>query len=275
MSPFGIDQAPRSFVAKNGPPGWARSTSTRPPLVRYINRPALILLTPHFSSLIQLVTGGDNTPDVAILNTRPTPVCGSWSNGGTASTRGQGGPSMRQMIRAWKPALVATGVLALLVAGGAGSTGTAQTPEWHQWRGANRDGRSAETGLLQQWPASGPRQIWRATGAGEGYSSFSTSGGRLFTMGARGGTEYVMAFDLETGRKVWETPNGRRFRNDRGDGPRGTPTVDGDRLYALGGSGTLACLDAQTGRPVWAVDVLDRFGGYNPNWGLSESPLVL
>ena len=182
---------------------------------------------------------------------------------------------MRQMIRAWKPALVATGVLALLAAGWAGSTGTAQTPEWHQWRGANRDGRSAETGLLQQWPASGPRQIWRATGAGEGYSSFSTSGGRLFTMGARGGTEYVMAFDLETGRKVWETPNGRRFRNDRGDGPRGTPTVDGDRLYALGGSGTLACLDAQTGRPVWAVDVLDRFGGYNPNWGLSESPLVL
>src|SRR5688500_733261 len=87
--------------------------------------------------------------------------------------------------------------------------GTAQAPpvaEWSQWRGANRDGISAETGLLKDWPASGPPLAWQTTGAGAGFSSFSTSGGRLYTIGARDDVEYVMAFDRATGRKLWETP---------------------------------------------------------------------
>ncbi len=108
---------------------------------------------------------------------------------------------------------------------------TASPAEWFQWRGPNRDGISAETGLLQAWPKAGPSQVWRINGVGNGYSSFSTSGGRLYTLGARAGTEYVVALDRATGRKVWETANGRRYQNDRGDGPRSTPTVDGDRLY--------------------------------------------
>ena len=85
--------------------------------------------------------------------------------------------------------------------------------------------------------------MWRAAGVGNGYSSFSTSGGRLYTLGARGGIEYVVALDRATGKKVWEYQNGRRYENDRGDGPRSTPTVDGDRLYVLGGSGDLTCLE--------------------------------
>ena len=112
-------------------------------------------------------------------------------------------------------------------------------PEWFQWRGPNRDGHSAETGLLQSWPKAGPPLAWRANGLGDAYSSFSTSGGRLFTLGARAGIEYVIALDRATGKKVWEYQNGRRFQNDRGDGPRSTPTVDGDRLYVFGGSGDL------------------------------------
>jgi outer membrane protein assembly factor BamB len=98
--------------------------------------------------------------------------------------------------------------------------------------------------------------------------------GRLYTMGASAGTEYVLAFDAATGRKLWDTPNGRRFSNDRGDGPRGTPTVEGNRLYVLGASGDLTALDAASGKKVWSVNVLSAFGGYNPTWGLSESPLV-
>ena len=74
--------------------------------------------------------------------------------------------------------------------------------DWPQWRGPNRDGRSAETGLLKDWPAGGPALAWRAAGAGEGYSSFATSQGRLFTLGARGGTEYVMAFDSASGKRL-------------------------------------------------------------------------
>jgi outer membrane protein assembly factor BamB len=148
-------------------------------------------------------------------------------------------------------------------------------PDWFQWRGPNRDGISLETGLMQEWPKSGPPLVWRAAGLGNGYSSFSSSGGRLYTLGARAGTEYVVALDRATGRKIWETANGRRYENDRGDGPRSTPTVDGDRLYVLGGSGDLTGLDAATGRKLWSINIVDKFGGANPYWGYSESPLVV
>ncbi len=147
--------------------------------------------------------------------------------------------------------------------------------DWPQWRGRNRDGIGAEKGLLKTWPKTGPPLAWQATGAGDGYSSFSVVGGKLYTLGARGGTEYVMAFDEATGKKLWEVANGRRFGNDRGDGPRGTPTVAGGHVYAYGASGDLAALEAATGKPVWKVNVLEKFGGSNIQWGLSESPLVL
>jgi outer membrane protein assembly factor BamB len=147
--------------------------------------------------------------------------------------------------------------------------------DWPQWRGPHRDGVSTETGLLQDWPAGGPKLAWRAAGAGEGYSSFAVTGGRLFTLGARGNTEYVLAFDAATGKRVWEVEHGRRFNNDRGDGPRATPTIEGDRVYAFGASGDLSVLDAATGKVVWTQNVLQKFGGSNISWGLSESPLVL
>ncbi len=147
--------------------------------------------------------------------------------------------------------------------------------DWPQWRGQGRDGVSSERGLLMDWPAGGPRLAWTAKGAGSGYSSFSVAGGKVYTLGVRGGTEYVMAFDEATGRKVWEVANGARFSNDRGDGPRGTPTVNGGQLVAYGASGDLSMLDAASGRVIWKVNVLQRFGGDNITWGLSESPLVL
>ncbi|HVL67983.1 MAG TPA: PQQ-binding-like beta-propeller repeat protein [Vicinamibacterales bacterium] len=147
--------------------------------------------------------------------------------------------------------------------------------DWPQWRGRNRDGISAEKGLLKSWPRGGPPLAWKAAGAGEGYSSFAVANGRLYTLGARGSTEYVMAFDLATGRKLWETAQGTRFSNDQGDGPRGTPVVDGNHLFALGASGDLSSIEAATGKIVWKVNVLRHFGGSNIRWGLSESPLVL
>lgn len=147
--------------------------------------------------------------------------------------------------------------------------------DWPQWRGPNRDGVSKETGLLKQWPAEGPPLAWKAKGAGGGYSSMSLAKGRLYTMGLRGDREFVIAFDTKTGKELWATAHGAKFGNDRGDGPRGTPTVDGNRLYALGGAGDLSCLDAATGKLVWGLNVLQKFGGQNIIWGISESPLVL
>jgi len=152
----------------------------------------------------------------------------------------------------------------------------AQAPaEWFQWRGPNRDGHSDETGLLKDWPANGPPQLWRTTGAGTGFSSFSASGGKLFTLGARGNIEYVIAFDAASGKKLWETPNGQRFRNEMGDGPRSTPTIEGNRLYAFGGTGELSCLDVATGSKIWSVNVVQKFGGTTPYWGYAESPLIV
>ena len=147
--------------------------------------------------------------------------------------------------------------------------------DWPQWRGAKRDGISTEKGLLKDWPAGGPPLVWTASGAGNGYSSFAVVNGRLYTLGARAGTEYVMAFDTASGKKVWEVANGQRFGNDRGDGPRATPTVDGDRLYAYGASGDISAVELATGKVIWKKNVLRDFGGSNIQWGLSESPLVL
>lgn len=147
---------------------------------------------------------------------------------------------------------------------------------WPQWRGPNRDGISKETGLLKQWPDGGPPLAWKATGAGNGYSSFAISNGRLYTMGLRGDKEFIIAFDVATGKEVWATPNGTKpFRNDRGDGPRGTPTIEGNRLYALGGNGDLSALDTATGKVVWSMNVLEKFGGEQITWGISESPLIV
>ncbi|MCU1265855.1 MAG: outer rane biosis protein BamB [Acidobacteria bacterium] len=154
-------------------------------------------------------------------------------------------------------------------------TAAQTTGEWPQWRGPNRDGISKETGLLKQWPADGPPLIWKAKGAGRGYSTLSVSGGRLFTMGLRGDREFVIAFDVATGKEVWATAHGSAYHDSRGDGPRGTPTVDGNSVYALGGNGDLSCLDAKTGKILWAMNVLQKFGGHNIGWGISESPLVI
>lgn len=163
----------------------------------------------------------------------------------------------------------------MLVCASVGAMAQQAGGEWPQWRGAKRDGISTETGLLKQWPAEGPPLAWKATGAGRGYSSVSISKGRIYTLGLRGDKEYVIAFDAATGKEAWATAHGSAFRNDRGDGPRGTPTVDGDRVYSLGGGGDLSAVDAKTGKIVWQMNVLQKFGGSNITWGISESPLVV
>jgi outer membrane protein assembly factor BamB len=154
------------------------------------------------------------------------------------------------------------------------SATTQALEDWPQWRGPHRDGLSAEKNLLKSWPQDGPPLAWRVSGAGEGYSSFAVAGGRIFTLGARGDREYVVAFDAASGKRLWEVAHGSRFKNDRGDGPRSTPTVDGARLYVFGASGDLTALDAASGKIAWTVNVIRDFGGQNTKWGFSESPLV-
>ena len=146
--------------------------------------------------------------------------------------------------------------------------------DWPQWRGAERVGHSPDTSILAPWPKSGPKQTWVFKDAGVGYSSFSIVGTRLFTMGARQESEQVICLDTTTGKEVWATSLGPVYENNWGDGPRSTPTVDGDHLYALSATGILACLNIKDGTEVWKVDVVKSLGGELQGWGYTESVLI-
>ena len=146
--------------------------------------------------------------------------------------------------------------------------------DWPQWRGPDRDGVSAETGLLKQWPAAGPPAVWTVSGLGKGYGSAAVAGDRLFVQGTEGSASVVFCLRRQDGGKLWARPLGRTLDQDKGGGPRGTPTIDGDALFALSEAGDLACLRIADGAVVWARNILADFGGRNPNWLLSESPLV-
>lgn len=146
--------------------------------------------------------------------------------------------------------------------------------DWPQWRGPARDGVSTETGLLKQWPATGPTRTWSIGGLGNGYGSVAIKGDRLYVQGAQGGRSLVVALNLADGTVVWTRPLGKSLAQERGGGPRGTPTIDGDRVYALSEAGDLACLRAADGAVVWARNILADFGGSNITWLISESPLV-
>jgi outer membrane protein assembly factor BamB len=149
-----------------------------------------------------------------------------------------------------------------------------QAEDWSQWRGKSRDGISPETGLLKSWPKEGPKLLWKITDAGAGFSGPAIVGQRLYTMGLRGDTEYVLCYNLADGKEVWKFANGGAYRNSYGDGPRCTPTIDGERLYALGGNGDLCCLETATGKQVWKQNILQEYDGQNITWGISESPLI-
>jgi outer membrane protein assembly factor BamB len=151
--------------------------------------------------------------------------------------------------------------------------------DWPQWRGPNRDGKSADTGLLKQWPADGPKLLWTARGLGQGYGSISGKGDRLYAIGDLPDANYLMALAADGGKVVWSTkvgkagkcgPPGWEFA-----GPRCTPTVDGDRVFAVDQWGEFVCVNAADGREQWRRNYLKDLGAEKPpEWGYSESPLV-
>jgi outer membrane protein assembly factor BamB len=152
----------------------------------------------------------------------------------------------------------------------------ATAADWPRWQGPDGTRISRETGLLKEWPASGPRLIWTATGLGAGYGSMAVAGDRVYVQGAIGEESMVFALNRADGRQVWAKvlgPIETRMRSERGAGPRATPTVDGDRLYVLSENGDLASLKTD-GTVVWRRNILKDFGGEQPFWMVSESPLI-
>jgi outer membrane protein assembly factor BamB len=164
--------------------------------------------------------------------------------------------------------------LAVTLATVAGMRLVIQAADWPQWRGPDRTGVSRETSLVSSWPAGGPPKVWSIKGLGAGYGSVAVSGERVLVQGIRAGRSSVVALNRADGREIWSHPIGRAGGNDRGDGPRGTPTVDGDRVYVLTENGDLACLRAADGTAIWQLNILQTFGARNIPWLISESPLV-
>ena len=160
----------------------------------------------------------------------------------------------------------------------------ARAEDWPRWRGPRLDGISRETGLLKEWPKEGPRQLWKAPLSG-GFSSVAVVGGRVFTQTKEKGQEVVACLDAATGKDVWryrydcdyaahKTFTGGGMPASR-TGPRATPAVDGGRVYAVGATGVLLCLEAKTGRKVWQQDLLKLAGSDCPRHGYCGSPLVV
>ena len=159
--------------------------------------------------------------------------------------------------------------MAVITSGQSGS-GT----DWPQWRGPARNGLSNESGLMAEWPTSGPPLVWSTSNVGAGYGSITVKGDRIFLQGMKGKGSTVSSLNRPDGELVWSKVLGPARKNNRGPGPRGTPTADGDRLYVLTESGDLACLSADDGSVLWQRNLLRDFGSRNIPWLISESPLV-
>ncbi len=145
---------------------------------------------------------------------------------------------------------------------------------WTSFRGPNRDGRYDEMAVLTQWPAQGLSPLWKQP-AGLGYASFTIADGRAYTIEQRRRQEVVAAYDINTGRELWLQGWNAEYTDSTGDGPRTTPTWDDGRLYALGATGELRCLDAKTGAVDWGKNILSDNQAENLPWAMAASPLIV
>ena len=143
---------------------------------------------------------------------------------------------------------------------------------WPQWRGPRRDGVSDETGLLASWPEGGPALLWAVSGLGRGFASPIVTGGTIYVAGDVKDRLTIFALGLD-GKPKWQADNGRAWKGSY-PGARASACYSGGRLYHMNAHGRAACLDANSGKELWAVDVLQRFGARNIPWAISECLLL-
>lgn len=148
------------------------------------------------------------------------------------------------------------------------------TADWLNFRGPLQHGVSPEKGIASQFPADGPKVLWKAN-VGTGTSAITVAGNRAFTMGNSGGKDQVFCFDAGSGREIWrhEYPLDVDKRMFEG-GTAATPTLDGNRVYTVSHQGDLFCLDAATGKKIWYKHYQQDFGGRRPQWGFAGSPTI-
>lgn len=156
-----------------------------------------------------------------------------------------------------------------------------QGPDYDQFRGPGRLATLTDLHLEADWQANPPRELWRRP-IGAGWGAFAIAGSRAITQEQRGEQETIVCYELHTGRELWSHANAAHFPSDEdggspmgGEGPRATPTIDEQFVYAQGATGILDCLDRETGKPIWSVDILDDNGATLPMHGVAGSPLIV
>jgi outer membrane protein assembly factor BamB len=167
------------------------------------------------------------------------------------------------------------------------STIIAAEPSWTVFHGVNQDNVSTETGLLTSWSEGGPKLLWKADTLGTttfpGYAGVTVAEGRVFTAGNvktgendLSANAFVFALDEKTGKEIWRYDNGPGWTKPGGSypGERSTPTIDNDRIYAFSAMGRLACLEAATGKEIWAKNLTEEYTAKLPTWAYAESPIV-
>jgi outer membrane protein assembly factor BamB len=145
---------------------------------------------------------------------------------------------------------------------------------WTSFRGPKRDGQYDEMSILTSWPSNGLPLVWKQP-VGVGYSSFSVADGTAYTIEQRRRQEVAVAYDVASGKEIWTQAWNAEYTDDTGDGPRTTPTWDQGRIYALGATGELRCLDAKTGAVIWGRNILSENQAQNLPWAMAASPLVV
>ncbi len=149
-----------------------------------------------------------------------------------------------------------------------------QPGDWPGFRGANRDGKLQGVKIATDWAANKPKELWRHS-VGPGWSSFAVVGNHLFTQEQLGKDEMVVCYDADTGYTIWTHTYEACFEESiGGPGPRATPTFHEGKLYVLGATGVLNCLDAATGSKFWSRNIATDSGAKVPMWGFASSPLV-
>lgn len=147
--------------------------------------------------------------------------------------------------------------------------------DWPQWRGPNRNGAVAESGIARRWSTDGPVELWRKS-IGDGYAGIAISNGRVYTSYADADDEILVSLDAESGEELWRYRLNERFNEQFGNGPRSTPVVDGDRIYAMGSYGWLHAINLADGSKIWSLNIHSTFGNENAGYdrGYSCSPLI-
>ena len=195
-------------------------------------------------------------------------------------SEGMTGDFKPQLLWRWEPTAEETYLASLVSRESSDPIKTDSRPitrassPWPEFRGAQRNGIVRGVVLEEDWTASPPQEKWR-TRIGPGWSSFSVASERLFTQEQRGEQEVVLCLDAESGTIVWEYAYPSRFWEAiGGPGPRATPTIADEGLFALGADGILVCLDAVNGTEIWKRDLKADANRKPPIWGFSSSPLV-